>query len=817
MAAETFYSRRLVPVLFFVMLILTGISQKAVAVCNSVTGQTTTNITNVSAKLKWAAVSCDSFLVRYYDLANPGTIYYKTVSPGTATSVTVTNLYPNTSYSWLVRTYCSGGQSGAYQTTPANFTTLSTAVYCVAPNMTSTSSVTGNSAALSWNVLVNADTFQIRYNITGTTNYIWIKVPGSLHSYSLAGLLSNTGYTWMVCGLCTGGTSTAYSSANSFTTLSSSCGIPNSNLFTNSSVTSSSATMGWAAVTGAVSYNIKYAVRYSGSWTTETSTTTSKNVTGLLSSTWYEFQVQTICSSGNSAYSSSGIFQTTASTLVLSRGPYLQLSTTNSIYIRWRTSIASDSKVYYGTVLGTYPYSVTNSTSATEHTIQLTGLSTNSKYFYKIGSATVTLQGDSSNYFYTHPAVGSTGTVRIWAIGDYGVGSSQQTTVRDAYKNYRGSTYTNVWLSMGDNAYDDGTDAEFTSNVFNYYKEAFKKWVLWPTTGNHDLHSAAASTQTGPFFDIFTLPKTAQAGGVASNTEAYYSFNYANIHFIALESTDASFRSSTGAMATWLTNDLNANTQRWTIVYFHHPPYSKGSHDSDVDAELVDMRTNILPILEAHKVDLVLSGHSHSYERSYLIKGHTGIETTFTAAMKVSGSSGIYPNSYLKSSPNFDGTVYAVCGTSGQIGTTSPGWPHNAMYTSTVSKYGSLAIDVTGDRLDARFILTDGSTWDQFTIQKSGLRIAGSENIPDPELSLFPNPASGEFTITFPAPKSDTKVSVFDINGREVYFTEVPKSENQQPASLLVTRSEMFVRQGIYFVRLVSDEKVITKKLLIQD
>ncbi len=786
--------------------------------CNAVTGLTTSNITNVSAKLNWTTVSCDSFLVRYFDVANPNTIIYKTVTPGSATNVTVTGLIPNTNYSWLIRTYCNGGQAGPYTTTPGLFTTLNNAVYCITPNMTATSGITTNSAVCNWNTMISADSFQVRYHVTGTTNYTWKRVGGSQSTYTISGLTSNTSYTWIVRGLCSGGASTAYSSTNTFTTLSSNCGTPNVNLFTNGNVTATSATMGWAAVTSAVSYNIKYAVRYSGNWTTVTSTSTSKNVTGLIPSTWYEFQVQTVCSNGTSSYSSSGIFQTISSTLTLTRGPYLQLSTTSSIYIKWRTSVASDSKVVYGTTLGTYPYTSSNTTSSTEHSIPLTGLSANTKYFYRIGSSTVTLQGDSSNYFYTHPAVGSTGTVRIWAIGDYGVGSSQQITVRDAYKNYRGSNYTNVWLTTGDNAYDDGTDAEFTSNVFNYYKEAFKKWVFWPTTGNHDLHSANATTQTGPFFDIFTLPKLAQAGGVASNTEAYYSFNYANIHFICLESYDASFRSSTGAMATWLTNDLNANTQRWTIVYFHHPTYTKGSHDSDVDVESIGMRTNILPILETHKVDLVLAGHSHCYERSYLIKGHTGLENTFTSAMKVSNNTGIFPNSYVKSSPNFDGTVYVVCGSSGQVGSTSSGWPHNAMYTSSNTKYGSLAIDVTGDRLDAKFLLNDGSIWDQFTIQKSGARMAGSfDGSMDNDFSVFPNPTSGQFTIAFPAPRSNTRISVYDINGRQVYYTEVARNETLEPVELKINRSEMFVRRGIYFVRLASDERVITKKLLIED
>jgi hypothetical protein len=230
------------------------------------------------------------------------------------------------------------------------------------------------------------------------------------------------------------------------------------------------------------------------------------------------------------------------------------------------------------------------------------------------------------------------------------------------------------------------------------------------------------------------------------------------------------------------------------------------------------MRTNILPILEARKVDLVLNGHSHAYERSFLIKGHTGMENTFSSSMKVSGNTGIYPNSYVKSSPNFDGTVYVVCGSSAQVGSTSTGWLHNAMYTSSNTKYGSLAIDVTGDRLDAKFVLSDGSIWDQFTIQKSGVRMSGMvDGTMVNDLAVFPNPSSGQFTIAFPAPRSNTRISVYDINGRQVYYTEVAKSEALEPVEIRINRTEMFVRQGIYFIRLANDEQVITKKLLIED
>ena len=81
-------------------------------------------------------------------------------------------------------------------------------------------------------------------------------------------------------------------------------------------------------------------------------------------------------------------------------------------------------------------------------------------------------------------------------------------------------------------------------------------------------------------------------------------------------------------MYNWLRNDLISNTQQWTVVYFHHAPYTKGIHNSDTEIELIDMRQNIIPLLESYGVDLVLAGHSHIYERSYFIKNHTGLETT---------------------------------------------------------------------------------------------------------------------------------------------------------------------------------------------
>ncbi len=128
------------------------------------------------------------------------------------------------------------------------------------------------------------------------------------------------------------------------------------------------------------------------------------------------------------------------------------------------------------------------------------------------------------------------------------------------------------------------------------------------------------------------------------------------------------------------------------------------------------MRTNIIPLLESYHVDVVLAGHSHSNERSYLIKGHFGLSTTFTQAMKVSTAT----NTFTKTPP-YDGTVYAVCGTSGQNpGTTQSGYPMPCMFFNNNTNNCSLVIDVSGDNLSCKYLASTGTVVDQFSITKSG-------------------------------------------------------------------------------------------------
>ena len=224
--------------------------------------------------------------------------------------------------------------------------------------------------------------------------------------------------------------------------------------------------------------------------------------------------------------------------------------------------------------------------------------------------------------------------------------------------------------NVPDNAYPDGTDAEYQSAVFNIYTNQLRTSVTWPTLGNHDTDQGTSFVDTYPYFGIFTLPTAGQAGGMNSGTEYYYSFDLGMVHFICLDSMEAT-RATNSAMFIWLTNDLANVTADWTIAFWHHPPYTKGSHNSDTETELIQMRQVFLPVLEAAGVDLVLSGHSHCYERSYLLDKHYGLSAGMNATNKLDAGNGQEGGTGAYKKPeggliSHQGTVYIVAGSSGQ-------------------------------------------------------------------------------------------------------------------------------------------------------
>lgn len=421
----------------------------------------------------------------------------------------------------------------------------------------------------------------------------------------------------------------------------------------------------------------------------------------------------------------------------LSQGPYLQMGSQTAVNVRWRTNIASRSRVSVGIVPGSYPIVVNDTNRITEHDVRVTGLAANTKYFYRFGTDTSVIQGDSTNFFVTAPEDTSTRRVTIAAFGDCGRNDNNfQTGSLSSYQSYLASQNmkaADLMLLIGDNAYDAGTDLEFSTNFFNRYSSnILKNHMLFPCPGNHDYANSAARQvdHNVTYYRLFTLPSAGECGGVPSGTEAYYSYNWGNVHVLSLDSYGDENAGTTrmydtlGAQVTWIKADLAANTKKWTVAYWHHPPYTMGSHNSDAEGELISIRQNFIKILERNGVDVIICGHSHDYERSYLLKGHYGTEASFNKAVhtadsssaKYDGSTNSCPYTYPSGKVNH-GTVYVVSGSAGADGGVQAGYPHNALPFS-VDDGGMFYLDIQNNRLDAKFIRRDNTIGDRFTILK---------------------------------------------------------------------------------------------------
>lgn len=401
------------------------------------------------------------------------------------------------------------------------------------------------------------------------------------------------------------------------------------------------------------------------------------------------------------------------------RGPYLQQASENSIIIRWRTDRTTDSLVNIGTRPDNLDISVNDGNRTREHRVLLTDLQSDTQYYYSIGNSSKILKSGNDLFFRTSPRTGQSKSTRIWVIGDSGTANEDAEDVYRAYQTTTGNQYTDLWLMLGDNAYENGTDRDYQRAVFDFYPELLQQTPLWPTIGNHDGHSADSGNQSGPYFDIFSLPTNAEAGGVRSGTEAYYSFDYGNIHFVVLDSYETD-RSSYGNMMVWLESDLQATNSDWIIAFWHHPPYTKGSHDSDWEQEHIEMRENALPILDSYGVDLVLNGHSHSYERSKLIDRHYGRSSSFSdSSHAIDRGNGRADDdgAYTKSETGLSnaGIVYVVAGASGK--TSGGDLDHPAMSVS-LNELGSMILNVDGSTLNAQYINERGRIRDYFTIEK---------------------------------------------------------------------------------------------------
>jgi hypothetical protein len=293
------------------------------------------------------------------------------------------------------------------------------------------------------------------------------------------------------------------------------------------------------------------------------------------------------------------------------RRPYLQKLGSHSAELLWTTDRAMQEPTVSitrpdGSLVERAAATVDASAHPPEGAIQwmssLEGLAPDTIYCYEVQAAGVPLRRAG---FRTAPLAGAGHTVRILAIGDTGDGSADQQAVLAQTRRVP----FEVVVHMGDLAYSVGNRAEIERNFFRMYGELLETFALFPASGNHEYNTDDAA----PFREAFALPEN----GGPEGRERWYSFDWGDVHFVALDTERVG-----AEQASWLDADLTANQRPWTVVFHHRPAFSSGEHGSTPNVQQF-----FVPLFEKHRVPLVLAGHDHDYERSVPINGVTYVVT----------------------------------------------------------------------------------------------------------------------------------------------------------------------------------------------
>jgi predicted phosphodiesterase len=305
-------------------------------------------------------------------------------------------------------------------------------------------------------------------------------------------------------------------------------------------------------------------------------------------------------------------------------------------------------------------------------------------------AADTTIASSSSSSFSSSSSSLPTTDFNFAAVGDWACNSNTADTVKNIQ-----NKDPELVLALGDLSYENTANCWLneTSSIKNKLKIAM---------GNHEHGDEGDPTLL-----------QVQYKNQFSLSNAYYSFDYHNVHFIAMDSMLPYTINS--PQYSFVKNDLISTSQnpniKWIIVYFHHPMYTSPSkHPSDIL-----LRETYHPLFDQYGVDLVLQGHNHNYERSYPITYNNNANNNDDGSLSNPTITSNNTNTY--SDPI--GEVYITAGTAGRDLHDLKG--KSEFIVTQYKVFGFLNVDISSDgtKLVGTFYDNeDGEIKDQFTITK---------------------------------------------------------------------------------------------------
>lgn len=407
-----------------------------------------------------------------------------------------------------------------------------------------------------------------------------------------------------------------------------------------------------------------------------------------------------------------------ANAQVVDRYPNVQRPSQTTATIAWRRANPSTGTLYLGTTSGLWSDSVSTGGLDQKHFFDLVALQANTTYYYQVKSIAPNDTFISAIEQFETAPLPLADKVSFLAYGDCGYNNTIQNQVAGLMEleNPDFAIVTgDIDQNVGDN-YDD--------IFFGVYKDLLKKECHFTCIGNHDTYADNAATYLDAFYLFSNNP---------ANTERYYSFEWGDAKFVCL---DANLDYTTGsAQFNWMIDEFKCNDKKWLFIFFHQPPWTNAwSLDYYVPFSPYflyqgdeDMRTDLVPEFEKYKVDFVVNGHSHCYQRGemngvqYLVTGGAGASTldgnTNSNAPNLSVE--IYENHYVRFDISGDTAKYVMINSNGQrqdsVMVVKPYVHYSQNISSTnVSCFGAddgqVILNVTGPKPPYTYLWNNGQT-----------------------------------------------------------------------------------------------------------
>lgn len=186
-------------------------------------------------------------------------------------------------------------------------------------------------------------------------------------------------------------------------------------------------------------------------------------------------------------------------------------------------------------------------------------------------------------------------------------------------------------LSAGDQIDYAGTDSSDGKNVRESeyagftYPALLRMFPLATTIGNHE--------SNGTDYKYHYNNPNSEDGLGSTNSGSDYYFSYGNVLFISLNSNNR----NTVEHRELLKKAVESNPDaKWKVVMFHHDIYGSGQPHSDTDG--ANLRALFAPLMDEFGIDMCLTGHDHSYARSYLMADGTAIQYDDSVAINPEGT-----------------------------------------------------------------------------------------------------------------------------------------------------------------------------------